>query len=204
MAVTTTYPDSSTKTFSYDANSNLTGWTDAQGTWARVYDADNRCTSESLGGTTRVSYTYDATGKKGLLSTLVDSGSRTITYSYTSRNQLYQVSESAGTTTYSYDNDGNETGITNPNSTTVTNVYDAENQLSSVTNKNSSNTTLAYLDAYRKDGGAPRRCILQSWYRFPEKVVSEDEAYTMTNLVKEAIRRIEGESGRPAAMGDKP
>jgi hypothetical protein len=65
-------------------------------------------------------------------------------------------------------------------------------------------TTLAYLDAYRKDGGAPRRCILQSWYRFPEKVASEDEAYTMTNLVKEAIRRIEGESGRPAAMGDKP
>jgi YD repeat-containing protein len=115
------------------------------------------------------------------------------------------VSETAGTTTYSYDNNGNETGITNPNSTTVTNVYDAENQLSSVTNKNSGGTTLSSFSyAYRKDGGAPRRCILQSWYRFPEKVASEDEAYTMTNLVKEAIRRIEGESGRPAAMGDKP
>jgi YD repeat-containing protein len=61
--------------------------------------------------------------------------SRTITYSYTSRNQLYQVVESAGTTTYSYDNDGNETGIANPNSTTVTPVFDAENQLTSVTTR---------------------------------------------------------------------
>ncbi len=76
-----------------------------------------------------------------------------MTYSYTSRNQLSSVVETAGTTTYSYDANGNETGITNPNSTTVTRVYDAENQLTSVTNKNSSNTTLSsFTYAYNDDG----------------------------------------------------
>ncbi len=51
-------------------------------------------------------------------------------------------------------------------------------------------TTLDYLDAYRKAGGSAKRLILQTWYKFPEKVVPEDEPYTMTNLVKEAIERL--------------
>jgi YD repeat-containing protein len=47
-----------------------------------------------------------------------------ITSSYTVRNQLYQVAETAGTT-YAYDAAGNKTGATNPNGTTVTEAYDA-------------------------------------------------------------------------------
>ena len=42
---TVTYPDSSTKTVSYDANSNVTGFTDGTGTTSRTYDAANRLTS---------------------------------------------------------------------------------------------------------------------------------------------------------------
>ncbi|MFA6082263.1 MAG: DUF6531 domain-containing protein [Patescibacteria group bacterium] len=149
------YPTGTDPTYSYDANSNLTGWTDDQGTWARVYDNDDRMTSESLGGTTRVSYSYDASGKKGLLSTMTDSGSRVMTYAYTARDQIYTESETNGTTTYTYDNNGNETNITNPNSTTVTMVYDNANQLTSVTNKNSSNTTLSsFAYTYNDDGTA--------------------------------------------------
>ncbi len=49
----------------------------------------------------------------------------------------------SGTTTYTYDANGNETGITNPNTTTVTKGYDNANRLSSVTNKNSSGTVLS-------------------------------------------------------------
>ncbi len=137
------YPSGTDPTFTFDACSNLTGWTDAVGTWTRVYDNDNRITSETLGGNTLCSYVYDATNKKGLLSTATDANSRTITYAYTSRNQLYTVVENSGTTTYSYDVNGNETGVTLPNTATVANVFDDADRLTSVTNKNSTPTTLS-------------------------------------------------------------
>ncbi|MCX6360085.1 MAG: hypothetical protein NT029_09770, partial [Armatimonadetes bacterium] len=52
-------------------------------------------------------------------------------------------SESAGTATYSYDADGNETGTTLQNGAIVTKAYDDAGRLTSVTNKNSGNTTLS-------------------------------------------------------------
>jgi|SRR5579884_302184 len=138
-----TYPDSSTHTFQYDPDNNLTQFVDATGTTTRAYDNCDRMTSESKGGSTVVSYSYDATGEKGLLSSVTDANSRVITFSYTSRNKLYQVSESAGTATYSYDANGDETGITNQNGTTVTLSYDNDSRLTGVTNKNSSGTVLS-------------------------------------------------------------
>src|SRR5579884_216787 len=140
---TITYPDSSTKTFSYDPEGNLTGWTDSNGTWSRTYDAANRITSEKLNNVARFTYSYDAVGQKGLLSTLTDTNWRVITYSYTARNELASVSETGGTTSYGYDANGNETSITNPNGTSVTKAYDAANRLTSVTNKTGGGATLS-------------------------------------------------------------
>ena len=140
---TVDYPTGTDPTFTFDASSNLTAWTDNVGSWTRVYDNDNRVTSETMGNTTLCSYSYDLTGKKGLLSTYTDANSRTITNAYTSRNQLYTVVENSATTTYTYDADGNETGATLPNTATVANVYDNADRLTSVTNKNSGGTTLS-------------------------------------------------------------
>jgi RHS repeat-associated protein len=159
--VTITYPDSSTKSFNFDGDNNLTSFTDATGTISRSYDAEDRLLSESKGGSTVVSHTYDATGKLGLLSTTTDANGRVITYSYTARNQLYQVSETAGTTTYSYDNNGNETGITNPNGTTVTKGYDNASQLTSVVNKNSTGTTLSSF-SYMLDTDGRRHTVTEA------------------------------------------
>lgn len=92
---------------------------------------------------TTASYTWDGTGKKGLLASVTDVNGRTISYSYNSRNLLSQVSETAGTTSYSFDDGGNTTGITEPNGTTVTRTFDNANRLIGVTNKNSSGTTLS-------------------------------------------------------------
>jgi len=141
--VTITYPDSSTHTFQYDVDDNLTQFVDATGTTTQAYDNCDRMTSESKGGSTVVSSSYDATGEKGLLSTITDSNGRVISLTYTSRKQLYQASETAGTETYSYDANGNETGITNQNSTTITETYDNASRLTGVTNKNSSGTVLS-------------------------------------------------------------
>jgi RHS repeat-associated protein len=53
------------------------------------------------------------------------------------------VSETAGTATYSYNANGQETGLTHQNGTTVSKVYDDAGRLTSVTNRNSSNTVLS-------------------------------------------------------------
>jgi len=140
---TVTYPDSTTKTVSYDADSSPTAFTDATGTTSRTYDSDNRLLSESKGGSTVVSHTYDAAGKLGLLSTTTDANSRVLTYAYTSLNQIYTVAEAAGTAAYAYDANGNQTGLSNPNGTTVADVYDTANRLSSITNKTGGGTTLS-------------------------------------------------------------
>ncbi len=50
--------------------------------------------------------------------------------------------------------------------------------------------TLAYMDAYHARGGRPDAYIIQSWYAHPRKWLPEDEPYTMTNLVKAAIRKL--------------
>ena len=63
------------------------------------------------------------------------------------------MSETAGTTTYAYDNAGHETGITNANGTTVTKSYDDAGMLTSVVNKNSTGTTLSSFSyVYDTDG----------------------------------------------------
>lgn len=40
------FPTGTDQTFSYDAESNLTGWTDGVGTWSRTYDDDGRMLTE--------------------------------------------------------------------------------------------------------------------------------------------------------------
>src|SRR5581483_10967426 len=154
-------PSGTNPTFSYDADSNLTQMVDATGTTTWAYDNANRLTSESKGGSTVVSYGYDAVGKKGLLSTITDSNGRVITYSYTARNQLYQVSETAGTATYSYDANGNISGLTNQNGTTVTYGYDNASRLTSVTHKNSSNTVLSSF-SYTLDNDGRRHVVTEA------------------------------------------
>ncbi len=148
-----TYPDNSVRTFSYDANDNLTGWVDGIGTWARSYDALNRVTSESLNGVVRVSYSYDAPGKRGLLSSMSDLSGRTVVYSYTARNELASVTEPVGVTSYTYDANGNEVSITLPNGVVTSKSYDAANRLMSIVHRRSDNTVLAsYSYSYNADG----------------------------------------------------
>jgi RHS repeat-associated protein len=147
---TITYPDTSTHSFVYDADGNLTQMTDGTGTTTRTYDNADRILTEAVGGTTHVTYNWDQTGQKGLLGNIVTADGRTITYTYTARNQLYTVSDSFGTTTYSYDADGNEVGIAKPDTETVTKVYDHMSRLSSTTDQTNGSVTLASF-AYQYD-----------------------------------------------------
>jgi hypothetical protein len=50
--------------------------------------------------------------------------------------------------------------------------------------------TLKMIDAYLKAGGRPHRWFIQSWYEHPVEVVPESARFSMTALVKAAMRRI--------------
>ena len=157
---------------------------------------------ESKGGSTVVSNSYDATGKKGLLSTITDSGSRVMTYSYTGLNQLYSVAETAGTTYYSYDPCSNETGETLANGATVARVFDHAGALTSITNSSvisGVTTTLSSYD-YLLDTDSRRTSCTElsgavvTWgYNWANRLTSESRtgsnAYSTTYTVDGEGRR---------------
>lgn len=161
-------PGPITHTFEYDAEGNLTEMVDPTGTTAWAYDDAGRKLTESKDGHT-ITYTYDDSGKLGLLSTMADyTESHLITYSYTDRNELMWVTEEseeiedgfgggggqtndldpipAGTTVYHYDENGNLIGIDNKNQTHVVRTYDEANRIDTVVNTNDEDTTLSSYD----------------------------------------------------------
>jgi YD repeat-containing protein len=139
----------------------LTQFIDGTGTTNRTYDACGRILTKALGATTVASNSYDGTGQLGLLSSVTDVNSRVISYSYTARNELSEVSETAGVTDYTHDEDGNTTAVTNPNTTTVARVFDHADRLTWVTNKNSGGTTLSSF-SYTLDDDGRRDYVVES------------------------------------------
>ena len=125
--VTTTYPDNSQNTYGYDANGNLTAFAGYAASWTRTYDADNRMLAEYIGSTPIVSHTYDAAGQKGLLSSITDYDGRTISYTYTARNEMSTVSEASGTASYAYDAAGSRTHYYAPNGLRTDEYYNPDN-----------------------------------------------------------------------------
>ncbi|MFZ1730102.1 MAG: T9SS type A sorting domain-containing protein [Bacteroidota bacterium] len=53
-----------------------------------------------------------------------------------------------------------------------------------------SNQTLALIDLYHQRVGIPDGYWIQSWYTLPGPWLPETDAYTMTNIVREAMRKI--------------
>ena len=106
MVTAVDYPTGTDPTITWDAESHFTQFVDANGTTSRTFDDAGRITNESFGGSPVCAYSYDAVGKKGLLSSITDESARRVTYAYTDRRQLSSVGDSAGTASYSYDPDG--------------------------------------------------------------------------------------------------
>jgi len=115
--------------YTYDNNGNVTQIVDASGTdtaktTTYVYDDLNRLTSSTItsaanGDNTGRTYTYDAIGN---IASSSDLG--TYTYAGTGYANPHAVI-SIGSTTYTYDNNGNQTG-----DGTWTNTWDYNNQMS--------------------------------------------------------------------------
>ncbi len=149
----TSYPDASSSTYAYDANSNLTLFANYAGTWTRAYDGDNRMTAEYYGSTRDITHTYDGPGQKGLLSSVTDFDGRVISYAYSARNELAAVGDSAGTTSYTYDADGHQSHLYNPNGTRVDQYYNPDGSLHNYYNWNGGSVIFSsYGYSYNQDG----------------------------------------------------
>ncbi len=125
-----TLPDGSTVQYTYDGAHRLTVITD------------------SLGN--NIHYTLDAMGNRTAENTYDPSGNlhRTHTRVFNALNELYEDINAAGTaavtTTFGYDNDGNQTLIAAPLSRNTGNQYDALNRLVKITDPNSGVTQFGY------------------------------------------------------------
>ncbi len=147
--------------YTYDAESNLTGVTDALGkTGTFFYDTKGNLVRSVSPMDKEKIYTWDS---RGLLTGFRDEKSRTSSFTYDSFGNLKNVTNSAGKTTalaydafgfsmvsmtdplgritqLSYDNNGRITKITNPDSSFRTSTYDACSATSATDEKG--NTTV--------------------------------------------------------------
>ena len=129
--------------YEYDGNGRRTSVLEADGsrvTW--TYDRISQVTSEWRTGTNphRHTFTYDSVGNRTLK---IEDGART-TLVYDASNQLLTSEDAGGTTTFSYDGNGNQTVVQKPNGDRTTQVWDYENRLIKTIQPSGGVTSMAY------------------------------------------------------------
>lgn len=62
------------------------------------------------------------------------------------------------------------------------------------------NESLAFIDDYHAAGGSPALYMMQTWYFYPDALLPEYEPYTMTNLVRETLRKLRGASAKSLSL----
>ncbi len=132
--------------YTYDENGNRTAVVDAEGhstTW--TYDSLNRATQINYPATTGVPastiyFGYDEIGNRTVMTDTVG----TTRYTYDELNRLISLTNPASrTVSYQYDDASRRTGITYPGGAQVNYGYDAANRLISV-NDGAGTTTIGY------------------------------------------------------------
>jgi YD repeat-containing protein len=150
-----TDPDGRTTSYVYDGDGNLlvksnpgvsgcTVSSTTSGCTISTYDAEGQLTGIVYNNTdtSNVTYSYDADGREV---SMVD-GTGTSSWSFDSLGRLVSTTDGAGSTTsYGYDDAGNQTSISYPDSLgTVTKTYDAQGREESMEDWDGHTTTFSY------------------------------------------------------------
>jgi len=114
--------------------------TDSCVTW--TYDDRPALINERRSGLNpyNVTYTYDATGNR----VHVDADGVRRTFTYDPANQLITSEDTVGTTTFSYDADGNPTAVRSPDGNVTTYTWDLDNMNTSIEQPSGELTTFTY------------------------------------------------------------
>ncbi|MDM3855503.1 MAG: putative Ig domain-containing protein [Aphanizomenon gracile PMC649.10] len=127
------FADGTSAAFEYDGRGNLTKATDADSSVTYGYDAADRLTNVSYGGTRSLSFSYDAGGRR---SQMVDQDGFATNYSYDSVGRLKQLTDkdAKNIVSYSYNALGQLSREDNGNGTYTTYSYDDAGQALSIIN----------------------------------------------------------------------
>lgn len=144
-------PNGNRTTFAFDAADRLTTQTNPNGaTSTFIYDADNELTDTTDFDGRRVTYSYDSGGRKTGEKWVGASPAETVTYTYDSVGDLTGVIDANATLTFTYDSGGN--ALTQATSSpggqpnvTLTAAYDQNNNETSLTDNLSSPATTTYV-----------------------------------------------------------
>ena len=140
-------------TYTYDANGNRTGilW----GTGMRTtyqYDGRDRLTEDATSGLNTHTYDYSYDGVDNRL-TCTETGNLATSTIDAAQRPVTSVEAGVGTTTFTYDPNGNLTNVVSPDGSLITMSYDKENRLK-VHQSGASVATYGY------DGGGLKRLEL--------------------------------------------
>ena len=118
-------------TYTYDEEDNLLTWTDRTGNvWSYVYDEAGHLkeAGDPAGNVSR--YVHDAIGR---LVTYTSPTGKTVSYQYSTAGDLLKIVDADGEVLFSYDENGNRTGITDRRGNSQRMEYNGMGQLSLVT-----------------------------------------------------------------------
>lgn len=191
-----TLPGSGCTRFAYDANNQLTGISYSDGTTPPVtyeYDADgqrlamsdgtgdstwtwdsvHRLVASTDGASQAMAYDYDSAGNQ---TSVTYPGSKTVTRNYDEAGRISWTKDwfsPMNQTSYSYDDNSNLIGQTNPNSTSATYTADAADRLMGITHKQNTTTIASF--TYSRDNANLLSGVTSS-------VVGTNETYTHNEI----------------------
>jgi RHS repeat-associated protein len=141
--ISTTLPDGSTTTSTYDVKGNMTSSTDAlKQTTFYTYNTFGQVTNIKDPQGNITGYSYDANGN---MASTTDPTGATTQYQYDSRGGVTKVTNAAGqATSFTYDTSGNLTAVTDAAGATTSYTYDAAGNMTSQTDASGAVTRFTY------------------------------------------------------------
>jgi RHS repeat-associated protein len=174
----------SSYSYRYDPAGNRSSVLEADAsrvTW--LYDKTNQLTGENRIGTSpgRNTFVFDSRGNRTLNN---EAGTRTTT-TYDAANQIVYSLAAAGRTTYTFDSDGNQQVVRNPDGTRTTTTWNYENQptrYNQPANATYPMVTMAYnADNQRVEKDSPGATTKFIWDE--QNYLAESDATNMINVV---------------------
>ncbi len=137
------YPDGTLHTFSYDARGNLTNYTDATGSTAQQFDAQDRLIQITYPAGYWLRYTYDTAGRRA---SMTDHLGHRSDYHYGADGRLQLLTDETGfeIVRYEYDQAGRMSLKTLGNGVYTTYTYDAAGQLLNLFNYQTNGAVLSH------------------------------------------------------------